>query len=244
MAGPRILFVGDTLLRASDGSDPLRNVEQIWNQHDLIVLNLENPITETCRPEQVKAAILFSVPSAVNWLTRFKDKIVVSFANNHIFDCGNSGLAETKKHLDEAGIKYCPLDEPFSITVLGRKITLYSLYDGIENEFQRSFLNFSGPINKCLAMNEFPIAFCHWGDEYMLIPSPKVVNTADRLRRLGFSVIVGHHSHSSQGVSMDADGCLTAYSLGNFNFPDPQWLKGPQWIVARLGYMLSIELTC
>ncbi len=242
MAGPRILFVGDTLLWTSDKTDPLEYVERIWNQHDLIIINLENPITQTCQPAQVKATILFSQPSVLKSLTRFKDKIVVSFANNHVLDCGVSGLTETKKNLDEAGIRYCPLDSSFSTTISDRKITIYSLYEGIDNEFQKSFLNLSKPIDKCLPIDEFSMAFCHWGEEYMLVPHPKVVSTAKRLCGLGFNVTVGHHSHSSQGVTVNADGQLTAYSLGNFNFPDPQWLMGPEWIIARLGYMLSIEL--
>jgi hypothetical protein len=64
---------------------------------------------------------------------------------------------------------------------------------------------------------------------------------ADRLRKMGFRAIVGHHSHSAQGVAIHPDGCVTAYSLGNFNFPDPLWLDPPGWTLPRLGYMLSLQ---
>jgi hypothetical protein len=242
MVAPKILFVGDTLLWTSNKSDPIRHAEQVWSEHDLIVVNLENPITQNCRPPEVKAAILHSSPSVIKWLQRFRDKVVVSLANNHILDCGLSGLTDTKKHLEEAGIRYCPLDEPLSITLSGLKVSIYSLHIGIDNEFQQSFLSDNNLLKKTFLADEYQIAFCHWGDEYMLLPSPNVVNTSDRLRRLGFRVIVGHHSHSAQGVFLDSEGRLTAYSLGNFNFPDSLWAEDPQWIVARLGYMLSVQL--
>jgi hypothetical protein len=242
MSRPKVLFVGDTLLETTNASDPFCQVEEIWNNHDLIILNLENPITETCCPPQTKAATLFVDPTALKWLSRFKHKVVVCFANNHIFDCGESGLEATKKNLNDANIKYCPLDKPLSINVSHFRITIYSLYEAIDNEFQRSFLKLDGSNSHWPGKDEFRIAFCHWGDEYMLLPSPKVVRTAERLRRKGFDAVVGHHSHSSQSVSVNSDGSIVAYSLGNFNFPDPLWSKDPEWFMARIGYMLSIQL--
>jgi hypothetical protein len=162
-------------------------------------------------------------------------------ANNHIFDCGDAGYKETLKHLSEAGIRYCPLDRPFSTTITGTKLTIYSLYREIENDFQKSFNDLNVSQEKFLPKNELPIAFCHWGDEYVLLPKPRVVKTAARLRTMGFRAIVGHHSHSAQGMTIHPDGCVTAYSLGNFNFPDSLWLDPPGWLLPRLGYMLSLE---
>ncbi len=228
-------------METRDGSDPFTHIEEIWNQHDLIIINLENPITEICQPLEVKAALLFTAPSAVKWLERFRDKLIVCFANNHIFDCGISGYQETMRQLSEAGIMFCPLDSPFSITVSGTKVTVYALYKEIENDFQKSFNGSQASPNRFLPVNEFSIAFCHWGDEYVLIPNPKVVKTAARLRAMGFRAIVGHHSHSAQGMAIYPDGCVTAYSLGNFNFPSSLWLDPPGWILPRLGYMLSLK---
>lgn len=242
MPCPRILFVGDTLLETRDGSDPFSHIGEIWNQHDLIIINLENPMSEICQPRQVKAALLFTAPSAVKWLERFRDKLVVCFANNHIFDCGFSGYKETVRHLSEAGIKHCPLDRPFFTTVSGINLSIHALYREIQNDFQRSFNEPNILSDKFLPANEFSIAFCHWGDEYVLMPNPKVVKTADRLRTMGFRAIVGHHSHSAQGITVHPDGCIVSYSLGNFNFPDSLWLDPPGWTLPRLGYMLSLQV--
>jgi len=237
----KILFVGDTLLQTRDGSDPFTHVEEIWDKHDLIIINLENPLTELCQPRKVKASLLFSAPSVVKWLERFRDKIVVCLANNHILDCGDAGYKETLRHLSEAGIRHCPFDRPFSTTVSATKITIYALYRKIENDFQKSFNDLDATHEKFLPENEFPIAFCHWGDEYVLIPNSRAVKTAAKLRTMGFKAIVGHHSHSAQGMTIHPHGCVTAYSLGNFNFPDSLWLDPPGWLLPRLGYMLSLE---
>jgi hypothetical protein len=240
MANPSILFVGDTILDTSDDSNPLEHVGNVWNQHDLIVLNLETPVVEECLAQKMKAVNFRIIPSTLKWLTPFKDKLVVALANNHILDCGTAGYEETLEHLRDAEISSVPLDRPFSTTVCGLVIKIFALYKGINNEFQRSFFERSLSAGGVFSRDEFPIAFCHWGDEYVILPNPRIVDMVGRLHKMGFRAIVGHHSHSAQGVSVHADGCITAYSLGNFNFL--RWNDHErESLLRRLGYMLALE---
>jgi poly-gamma-glutamate synthesis protein (capsule biosynthesis protein) len=57
----------------------------------------------------------------------------------------------------------------------------------------------------------------HWGIENTYYPSPDQVRLAHALIDSGATLILGHHSHTIQGLERYKDG-LIAYSLGNFQF--------------------------
>jgi hypothetical protein len=58
----------------------------------------------------------------------------------------------------------------------------------------------------------------HADIEFMPTPSVPRLEQFRRIARSGANIILGHHPHVPQGCEM-VDGCLVAYSLGNFIFP-------------------------
>ena len=76
------------------------------DKYDAWIGNLECPVTERQSTKKQKDVDLrFSCKSEyLQQLSKYFD--VVSLANNHTDNMGDSGFLETKKHLDNVGIKY------------------------------------------------------------------------------------------------------------------------------------------
>lgn len=81
------------------------------SKYDLIVGNLEGPITEkesvsvNSRIDE-KRNLFFTFDPAVAKILAENNIKFVNLGNNHILDQGEKGLEQTKKYLDEAGVEY------------------------------------------------------------------------------------------------------------------------------------------
>ena len=234
-----ILFVGDTLPEVADGHSPYTQVEQIWNRHDLVVVNLETTIMQEPKSARTKSVVYAHKPESLRWLQPFGDRLVVSLANNHMLDCGIEGYKETLSHLDEAGIRYIPLDAPLALNVNGRDVVLHSLHAGISNDYQARMLGLRGEPATALPDGEKHIAFMHWGEEHVLLSPHRHVEIVDRLRAMGFCSVVGNGPHTAQGV-YPRDDVVVCESLGNFDLVQ---IDIPHGFKNSLGFMLSLELS-
>jgi poly-gamma-glutamate synthesis protein (capsule biosynthesis protein) len=67
------------------------------------------------------------------------------------------------------------------------------------------------------------IVFVHWGYEYEFQVDPWQETAAQALFAAGADVVIGHHPHVAQAVTVDRQsGQFVAYSLGNFVFDQAQ----------------------
>src|SRR5262245_52561688 len=114
-----IAFLGDTLLGGEaqppldeHGHDyPLRRVQHLWADADLVVANHEGPMTRRTKPSGKldtgrKRYWYRADPESAKTLAA-SGVGVVSLANNHVTDFGPEGLADTLTALDDAGIPHC-----------------------------------------------------------------------------------------------------------------------------------------
>lgn len=142
----------------------------------------------------------------------------VSLANNHAFDLGPSGYAETLRALDTAGIPHFGQGETLALTDLD----VVGLTDIDTNGSKNTNLLTPVLLDRLLHENaERPvIAFVHWGREYKTEPSAREDMLADQMRLRGVSAIVGGHPHVSSETILPLGGGDVAevYSLGNFLF--------------------------
>ncbi|QPC90838.1 AmmeMemoRadiSam system protein B [Mesorhizobium sp. INR15] len=142
----------------------------------------------------------------------------VGLANNHAFDLGPSGYAETLRALDEAGIPHFGQGETLALPDLD----LVGLTDIDTNGSKNTDLLTPALLDRLMHENaERPVvAFVHWGREYKTVPSPREVALADQMRLRGVSAIVGGHPHVSSEAIVPLGGGDVAevYSLGNFLF--------------------------
>ncbi|MFA5755393.1 MAG: CapA family protein [Candidatus Paceibacterota bacterium] len=231
----KIVFVGDMmfdrgverLMINSDFTYPIEFIKKFLNSFDYIVGNLEGPINED--PEDfTDSSMQFSFDKRV--LDSLENFSVLSLANNHTLNTGNSGLEETRSILKEANIGFT-----------GDPTTC-----GVENVYQKDGFSFFG-INETFYFNcsnkeitdsieeykfynpeSFLIILIHWGNEYENVNSSSQQKLARLMIDSGADLIIGGHPHVVQNIELYKNK-LIFYSLGNFIFdqyPIEETLKG------------------
>lgn len=219
-----IVLGGDVMLGRSvltesesvgDWRYPFLKVADRLKEADLVFINLESPFMDGC-PRTNTGMKFCSDPRMVEGLV-WAGIDVVSLANNHFSDYGESGIATTKKVL--AGAK---------IESVGRGNLLIKEVNGTKFGFLGFNFVFRGPSEAELELirdSDQKVAVLvvgvHWGEEYKASPTNKQKLIAKNLVEAGADVVVGHHPHWLQGEEY-INGKPVYYSLGNFVF-DQMW---------------------
>jgi poly-gamma-glutamate synthesis protein (capsule biosynthesis protein) len=217
--------------------DALLNVAPLLKDSDLVIGNLESPLTtvgkggtrwqrDQMRAEPEVASVLASMGFDV-----------LSVANNHAVQHGDEAFHETVATLRRAGVVVAGLRGTDSWACLPAIVARGSARIGIlaycwrprqygttEPPFAEANVDLAEKDVRRLRLEcEHVVVSLHWGDEFFSQPSTSQVQQARRLIDAGASVIVGHHPHVARPVEM-YNGGIIAYSLGNFA-SDMVWLK-------------------
>jgi AmmeMemoRadiSam system protein B len=182
-----------------------------------IVANLEGVLLPDLPSDLPELVLAMPSAQATAWLKRLNVQ-AVSLANNHAFDIGPSGYAETKATLDAAGIAHFGQGERLDFS----GVALVGLTDLGTNASQETTLIDATLLDRLVVGDaETPVlAFVHWGEEYVPSPSRREVELAEEMRRRSVAAIVGAHPHrASDGVvALGGGDTALVYSLGNFLF--------------------------
>lgn len=242
-----IAFLGDTLLgdrcaellRARGFAYAFDSIRPLLAPADLVVANLEGVLSTEAAdllPTPHRARYWLRAEPASAWAMREAGIGVVSLANNHILDYGLDGLMQTRATLGAAGILHCGAgltdDEarrPAIATVNGLRIGFFSWvqrYDlyadwlyasdasGGCNRLRESVV--SADLNVLREQADVRIALVHWGRTYRTVTTGQQ-RWASRLVQAGADLVIGHHPHIAQPVTLVA-GQPVIYSLGNGPF--------------------------
>ena len=219
---PTILHVGDTMLgrhvgeRIEEGIDPFLYVRETMINYDLVVMNLEGPITNNTQCQKKAYSFRF----ATNTATMLADNNVgiVTLANNHSFDCYSKGVTDTRRYLTEAGIGYFGgggLEDSYTVReIKGRKIAFVGIDLSIGEIPIALFYPLIARLDK---ENDDVVVHIHWGNEYEPNYSNSQQTVGHTLIDKGVDLIIGHHPHVIQPVEIYKNK-LIFYSLGNFIF--------------------------
>lgn len=197
---------------------PFRNVADILKADDLTMVNFEGTLTTEGRnPDKRNNDFLFRAdPSYVEMLPA-GGVDTVSLENNHVLDMGESGLAETKRTLLEAGIPYASEDEPAVFYVKGVKIgsLAYQTFGGRHDELIAKVPDDIQALRDegC----QIVIVSYHWGAEMDYSPNDNQVRLGRATIDAGADLVIGHHSHRINPIEY-YNGKYICYSLGNFSF--------------------------
>lgn len=235
----KLSFVGDICLAgglqdklAENGPDyPFLATHHILQQSDLVIGNLECCIIE---PQAVYCppANIMKVPEYLaDGLARSCIN-VVSLANNHILDDGESGLISTQKFLDKHGIRYFgagrnlyDAEQALYITVNDVRFAFLGACDvpsvyadigqsGVASMDSRRLIN---RITESRRNADIIVVSMHADIEFTPYPAPSRVRLSRWLIENGADFVIQHHPHVCQGVEYYKGG-LIGYSLGNFIF--------------------------
>jgi len=236
-----LIFTGDIFLGNwavefidKEGVDyPFKGCSGQFGQADLVVGNLENPITVSGEPIVEKQFILKAPPGIEAGLHKANIR-AVNLANNHILDYGYEGLNNTRNYLDKADIKYFGAGDNLGEAL---KPATFSI-----NEQTFAFLGFSATfpeefwatdssggtafpmeedvisaVTKCADEDDVLVVSFHWGAEKMDSTKGYQIDLAHLCIDNGADLIIGHHPHVVQGIEI-YKGAPIYYSLGNFAF--------------------------
>ena len=227
MTSVRLRAVGDVLLWTRNGKKPFDLIQHELRQKDLLFGNLETVLSESGDPSR-KRWVNTNPPEAGEYLKEAGFDIQ-SVANNHTLDMGQEGFEKTLSVLEGHGIAYVGGtrgDDPPRGLVIERNGIRLGFLAYTSGMFRSppgvtvSRLKRKAIINEIRALKDrcdHIIVSLHWGIENVYYPSPGQVRLAHDLIDNGVALILGHHSHTIQGLERYKDG-LIAYSLGNFQF--------------------------
>lgn len=226
--------VGDFILNAfgQTGEDPFEFVYDQLRDCDILFGNNETVISEYDQRFYQKAYSIRTTAASSKYLTKAGFD-VVHFANNHCFDFGVRGAADTLEEfrrlgLPSLGVGLTPeeAERPAIIERDGLKIGFYGIGNNvpeIEQDGAKAYSN--TPKNPHLFEQlaelrgkvDVLIVSIHWDNECIDLPNPEVQALGRKFIDSGVDLVLGHHPHIPHGIEK-YNGGMIVYSLGNFQF--------------------------
>ena len=199
------------------------DMESILRNSDMVVSNLEGPITEeqsvsigTEIGERDNYVFTFD-PSVTNFFAKNNLKIF-NIGNNHISNFGEEGISSTKDFLSQSGIDYFGQvnknDENILIKNIGGIRFAFIGFNEFASNGSSDVINKIDDVKRKV---DFVVVYTHWGEEYDLSQNEEQIKLAHQFIDNGADFIVGSHPHVIQGKESYKNNYIY-YSLGNFIF--------------------------
>ncbi|MEV0805651.1 CapA family protein [Micromonospora sp. NPDC050200] len=200
---------------------------------DLVMGNLEEPLTEDtgtgkCGANST-ACFQFRAPSS--YAAHLKDAgfQLLNQANNHGYDYGPQGYANTRKALEKQGLKHTGAPDQITVVeVKGVKIAVAGFSSYPWSNSLTDIDAATAVVEKAATMADLVVVQVHMGaegaDKTKVKPGTELFYGENRGDPVKFShamidagadLIVGHGPHVLRGMEF-YQGRLIAYSLGNF----------------------------
>ena len=237
-----IMAVGDIMLGTdypdyrlapNDGRDLLSNVSSTLIKADITFGNLEGTFGTAGEAEKecpdVRKCYVFRMPPHYAQYLKLAGFDVMSMANNHARDFGDSGRLLTMQTLDEAGIKHSGImDDIAQWEIKGLKVVLiaFAPFRGAHDFLDTDYVRVT--IENLSKQNDIVIVSFHAGaegDTHTHVPFETeyfhgenrgdVVLFSHTAVEAGADVVLGHGPHVPRALEL-YQGKIIAYSLGNF----------------------------
>src|SRR3989338_208818 len=228
-----ILFGGDMMFdrsvrRVADekgGDFILSCIDSVLQGADLVVANLEGPITEHASVSATSTPgdefnYTFTFPPATAELLYAHNIRVVNVGNNHILNFGRTGLASTLEFLHNADVAYFgdPVHSGIAIgAIRGIPLEFINYNEFAPNGPAQAASTTIAQIQKARAGGYMPVVYTHWGIEYATTSSAYSRELAHSFVDAGAEIVIGSNPHVVE-ESEAYKGKRIYYSLGNFIF--------------------------
>ena len=256
----RVLIAGDycpygrvkQLIEEDKGNSIFDDVQGIIQESDLSVVNFECSVEAPNSTKITKHGESLRCSAKSVELMKKVGFDIVTLANNHFYDYGDSGVKNTLRCLNENQIDYvgggenlCEASRILYKSVKGQTIAFINC---CENEFSIATKDHGGsnPLNPIIQFYDIQearknadivIIIVHGGYEHYPYPSPRMKETYHFFVDAGADVVVNGHQHCYSGHEVYKEKPIF-YGLGNFCF---DWkvkdLKPWHW-----GYMVELDI--
>ena len=202
----KIGFVGDILPARKNTLEFSQDIIDFFADCDYVVGNFEGIISN-------QASLPFIQKHTADILTQLlkikpANRWILSLANNHVMDFGEDAFFETKKTIEEFGMRAIGLKDSCSIE-LTENITLHTWTEWINGE--SDLVEKSSPLTSTPNDEKTHIAYPHWGYEFESFPRKEQIESMPT----HYQLVVGHHPHFIQPIQFIKNTPI-AWSLGNF----------------------------
>lgn len=209
---------------------------------DVMMLNNEFPYSSGGTPTPEKQFTFRAKPESSGLLADMGVDIV-SLANNHAYDYGESAFLDTLDTLKAASVPYVgagrDLEEasrPVCFIINDIKIAFLSAtqIERLDNPDTKGATEESAGVFRCWnpeklleavkaakKENDFVVVYIHWGTENTEELDWAQLDQAPKLAEAGADLIIGDHPHCLQQIQYIGD-VPVMYSLGNFWFNSKQ----------------------
>jgi len=229
-------FPNETRMPPNDGADLLKDVTPILSGADIAFGNLEGPVVDggassKCSPNSTRC-FAFRMPTRYGKYLKEAGFDVMSTANNHASDFGDTGRASTRKVLDDLGIKHAGSDKyQYStayLTVKGKKIAFIGFAHNNIVPNVNDLANARQLVTQAKKNSDLVVVSFHGGAEgtgAQHVPQRTELFAGESRGNLpafahtvidaGAALVLGHGPHVMRGMEIYKDR-LIMYSLGNF----------------------------
>lgn len=226
-----------------DVDGAFHDVQGVFKAADRVIVNLECAVTDS---EEGITKIGPCLKGPVNTVKTLKKAGVTdcTLSNNHIFDFGKKGLADTVAQLEEQGLGYTGIganyeDSRKDLILPGEGFTV-AIINVCEHEYSYATENRIGArpfdefetmedIRQAKKQNKYVVVVYHGGKEHVRYPSPRLRKACREMVRCGADVVLCQHSHII-GCYEEFEGGHILYGQGNFHFagrrPEEDWNEG------------------
>jgi len=233
-----LVAVGDIMLGgrlrkvlAEHGDDyPFASTLPLLRRAEVLIGNLEGPLARVAARQERNFS--YRVAPRHAWTLARAGFRGLTLANNHLLDCGRSGVVETLAALERAGVTALGAGRSRTeahapgvfeaggclIGVLAyywnRRTSATSRLPGSamdsRDELETDLRGLRGLVDRL-------VVFFHWGLPYLREPAQEDRDKARFAVECGADVVVGHHPHIVQPFEI-WKGRPIFYSVGNFAF--------------------------
>jgi len=243
-----IIIGGDFFISASSKKKPLidKSIEEVFASANYRIVNLEAPLTDNDHKNRILKTgphLCSSTETMLSYLKQLKVDLV-TLANNHIYDYGNTGLEDTLQTCQKNNIATVGA----GLTLKQARATSYREINGrtlavvnfAENEWCNAnnergganpydLIENSRQIQQARKNADVVLVIIHGGHELYHYPSPRMVKHYRYLAEQGATAVIGHHTHCISGYEVHQNVPIF-YSLGNLLFDStttfPGWYQG------------------
>lgn len=254
-----ILFAGDfcpnkelqNQINSGDLHDIFGEYLPIIQNSDYAVVNFETSVKpDGAKPIEKCGVHLSCSAKSIEFLNSAGFGLL-TLANNHFYDYGDQGVAETLKACQKVGIDSVGggVDIYNASRIFHQiiKNKRFAFINVCEHEFSIATENKGGsnPLNpvqqfysikEACSIADYVIVIVHGGHEHYQLPSPRMKETYRFFIDAGADLVINHHQHCFSGYEL-YKGKLIFYGLGNFLFDSPYKEDNNFWE----GYLVKVR---
>lgn len=189
-----------------------KKVKSVFSKDDLTIVNFEGTLTNSTA--RASKTYTFKGPAKYADILKKGSVEVVTLANNHTMDFGNSGFTDTKKTLKKKKISYCIGSTIAYKKVKNVKIAFigFNALNGVTQQQIKDTIKKAKRQQAKIIITSF-----HWGIEKEYHPNTRQKTLGRYAISSGSDLVLGHHPHRLQSIEK-YKGRYIVYSLGNFCF--------------------------